>query len=109
MFTLIIRSINQDCAVRTKAVVRFGSIIFVDSAEAGYYFILFCFVDKVVEALFKFFGTYLCGLDVGYPDAFVCIGELLIVIPYGWICLQLVEDVIGEDKGFRQYISYFVH
>jgi hypothetical protein len=87
----------------------FGSIVLVDSAEAGYYFILFCFVDKVVEALFKFFGAYLCGLDVGYPDAFVCIGELLIVIPYGWICLQLVEDVIGEDKGFRQYISYFVH
>ena len=46
----------------------FGSIVLVDSAEAGYYFILFCFVDKVVEALFKFFGAYLCGLDVGYPD-----------------------------------------
>ena len=57
----------------------FGSIVLVDSAEAGYYFILFCFVDKVVEALFKFFGAYLCGLDVGYPDAFVCI---LVVFDY---------------------------
>ncbi len=46
----------------------FGSIVLVDSAEAGYYFILFCFVDKAVEALFKFFGAYLGGLDVGYPD-----------------------------------------
>jgi hypothetical protein len=107
LFTLIIRSRNHTVLCGLK--LLFGSIVLVDSAETGYYFILFCFVDKVVEALFKFFGTYLCGLDVGYPDAFVCIGELLIVIPYGWICLQLVEDVIGEDKGFRQYISYFVH
>lgn len=43
----------------------FGSIVLVDSAEAGYYFILFCFVDKVVEALFKLFVGVLVGVFVG--------------------------------------------
>ncbi len=74
------------------------SIVFFDSSKSGYYFILFCFVDKVVQALFKFFGSFFCCLDVGDADAFVCIGELLIVIPYGFVFFQSVDDAMGENK-----------
>ena len=40
LFTLIIRSRNQTVLCGLK--LLFGSIVLVDSAEAGYYFILFC-------------------------------------------------------------------
>ena len=55
--------------MRTKAVVRFNSTCRFRRSQL--LFFLFCFVDKVVEPLFKFFGAYLCGLDVGYPDGYL--------------------------------------
>jgi len=60
--------------------------------------LFFCFVEDGVQALFKFFGSFFCCLDVGDADAFVCIGELLIVIPYGFVFFQSVDDTMGENK-----------
>lgn len=80
-------------------------VILVNPAEAGDHFACPCFGEKAVQALFKFFGTFACRINIGNADAFVALGKRLIVFPRKRIVPNGVQDILRRKPVLKILIG----
>ena len=61
------------------------SIIFINSAKSFYQFVFFCFINKVIQSFFKFFGSFSRTIYICDSNSFIRFRKRLIVTPNSFI------------------------